>query len=88
MSKLDFDDIQALIEVAPLFKPQVQKAVEAIQLFGPEVKELLTGAVVAVADIRAAAVQRYESHGFTRDEAILLTLDSGEGMKRIIAKSK
>lgn len=57
-------------------KPAARQIVDAIKLFGPELAELIGGASDYLIDRRAAAVKRLEEkHGFTREEAIILTLD-------------
>jgi len=64
------------------FRPEVKQIVSAVKSFGPELYSLCEGIVLSSVDLKAACIKRYiEEHGFTRQEAILMTLDSWQQMR-------
>jgi len=81
--------IQVLTDNVEEFREPIGKAAAAVRSFGPEVYGLCEAVVLGAADLKAAAVKRYvETHGFTREEAILLTLDQWQQMKESIKTLK
>ena len=71
---------EALKEINVLIKkahPAISEAMSALRDYGPEVFALAEAATAATVDIKAGMIKRYvEKHGFTKQEAIILTLDS------------
>ncbi|MBZ4284068.1 hypothetical protein LAJ55_14775, partial [Streptococcus pneumoniae] len=68
--------IAAISAQADELKPAVQQIAKAALSFGPEIAAVLDAAQDYMIDRRAADVKRLEEvHGFSRADAIALTLD-------------
>jgi predicted house-cleaning noncanonical NTP pyrophosphatase (MazG superfamily) len=84
MSKAE--NLAAILEVigqAESYRPVVQQAVDALKKYGPEIKDLFQGIQLGIIDIRAEVIKRLqEVHGFTKEEAIYITMDEWWGMKK------
>lgn len=59
----------------------IDKALEC----GPELRRVLSAFVIGMTDLKIEAIRHYEDNGFTREQAMLLTMDSWkfffEGLK-------
>jgi len=61
------------------YKPVAQLVVRGVKEFGPDVYELMETISNGVVDLRASAIKRYqEEHGFTKEEAMLLVMNTYE----------
>ncbi len=67
------NDLKELVDLVIEARPHLEII---IQQYGPLIKQTLTDTSLAVCDIRAAQVKRFEELGFSHQEAILLTLDA------------
>lgn len=71
--------VQMIAEIATeaeSLRPAARSIVDALKTFGPEIGELLDEGGDFLVDRRARSVKRFmEEHGFTKEEAITLTLD-------------
>jgi len=74
------------INNADELKPVVEKVSKALQSFGPEIYELCNRTVLGYVDLRIAAVKRFEDAGFTREEAIYMTMDEWWGLRKLSNK--
>jgi len=76
--------VEALKEVNVLIKkahPIIAETVGALREYGDELFNIAETITTASVDIKAGMIKRYvEKHGFTKQEAIILTLDSWEIM--------
>ena len=76
------DAILEVLSDVEEYRPLITKGIEALKSFGPELDDLLRTMVFASADIKMAVIQHYVNNGFTKDEAILLVLDSGASLQK------
>jgi len=72
---MDFEDIAELIDGIDEIRPIVTKAVSALKLFGPEVYDFFLSLAIGSVDIKSACVKKFEENGFTRQDAISMTMD-------------
>jgi hypothetical protein len=79
--KIDPREAQELLYLVEGIAPVAQKA-------GALAKPLLRDAVLALADIRADAVLRYESRGFTREHAIQLAIADMQQLRDALKSSR
>jgi len=77
--------LAVLLGSAEDYKPVVKGIVGVIKSYGPNLKEILRDSAIGVADIKADCVLHFESKGFTREEAIMLTCDQWTAMKNALA---
>jgi len=84
--------IEALLEIAQSaeeFKPAVSQTIKAVQSYGPEIYGFMERFCQSNVDLKAMCVKRYiEQHGFTREEAILMTLDQWSAFAKGMQKSQ
>jgi hypothetical protein len=76
-----FTEINEIIELVKTLRPSVYS-------FGREIKPIIESFTDSVVDMNARAIRRYETvHGFTREEAILLTLDVRTSLYKSLEKT-
>lgn len=80
---MDAKLIAALMEQEAEIRPVIKKGLEIIKSYGPDLKDLFGGVTEAMADLRINVIRKYEAAGFTREEAILLTMDEWFAMARV-----
>lgn len=80
--------VMGIVNSADDFKPAIEKGSKALQSYGPDVYELFHRIAIGMADIKADVVARFESKGFTRDEAIVLASDQWAEVKKSFAQNK
>lgn len=82
------DALQAIAQIASNaeeLKPLAQEIAKGIKTFGPEIASVLDATQEYLIDSRAKAVKRLEEvHGFSRADAIVLTLDVHGRIQRAI----
>ncbi|MCK5615304.1 hypothetical protein KAR91_76275 [Candidatus Pacearchaeota archaeon] len=76
------DTILEILSDVEEYRPLINAGVKALKSFGPEIDDLLRTMVFAAADIKMAVIQRYVDNGFTKEEAILLVLDSEASLQK------
>jgi len=85
-------DILSFIEImqeAEEYKPLVVIAIKAIKSYAPELFELLQDVNNSIVDLKAESVKRYMTkYSFSKEEAIIMTLDSWSNFKKELNKSK
>lgn len=79
MASMSLEDAQALIAYftanAEEFKPVVSGFLDAIGTFEPEINRVLNNITDSMVDSKARAIKRFmEVHGFSKEEAIQITL--------------
>lgn len=76
IAKEDITDILELLDEANEFKPLVRKVIKILMEYRDEFKELFDGIQDCMINSRVKTIHKYQNLGFTKDEAILFTLDS------------
>lgn len=71
----DIKKIMQIIEAADEFVPVVKVAVEKSNNLLSELRPLLDNFIDYIVDSKIKMVNKYVDNGFTKDEAILMTLD-------------
>lgn len=82
--KLGKEDIAAIVEIvgeAESLRPVVKEFVKAVKSFAPELDELVGGLLTWGVKKRIESIRLYEKEGFTREEAIYLTMDTWYAIK-------
>ena len=79
----DLSEIREYLELGKLFKPIISDSIDVIQEYGPEIRKLFSGIVDGIVDMKIQAIKRYDSNGFSRTEAILLTIDSFSALSKL-----
>lgn len=77
-------DIEELLETVEEFRPFVKAVVETVRSFGPELESLLCPMKDWLQKERIKAIKEYENAGFSREHAILLTIDSNIALEKMI----
>jgi len=72
---MEISEIVELVERAEELKPVVAEIIKAVKSYGPELFDLMSGLAIGSVDIRVACVKRFEELGFTRQDAIAMTMD-------------
>lgn len=76
--KISEKEVQELVEIlqeAETFRPLVRLAIDFVKGFGPELKEIPEAFCEWMVGNRIKHVEMYEKAGFSRDDAITMTLD-------------
>lgn len=74
-SKEELQEMAEILTEAETFKPIVRVILDAIKLYGPEIEEIPKRFSQWMVDNRIESIQRYRDAGFTKQEAIMMTLD-------------
>ena len=80
--------IMQIVAAADEFKPVVEQGSKALQSYGPDIYALFHRIAIGMADIKADTIVHLEGRGFTREEAILLTVDQWADVKKNLAQNK
>lgn len=80
--------INEFFEYSEELRPVIKKGFEILKSYGPEIYDLTYNMAINSAKIRADVVKVFEKEGFTREEAIFLTMDEWWGIKKNINKSQ
>lgn len=64
------------------FRPMILQIVNEIEKYGPDIHQILNKMSLSMVDIKAAMIKKYQKEGFTRKEAILLTIDSATALQK------
>jgi len=83
LSKDDLQEIMAVIGQAEEFRPFIKSIVETVLSFGSELKPILESFKDYLVQGRIDAIKKYTDSGFTKDEAITMTLDDVFAVRRI-----
>ena len=88
----DLQEINTYMELARQLAPVADAIVDVVRAYEPAIKSLLEDLVDGNCDLTARAYNNYIAHGFSKDEAILLTLNSKaaftESLRDQLAKQK
>ena len=80
------DEIKGFIEIlsqAEAFRPLVKAALGAVKSYGPEIEEIPKKFSKWLVKNRIEAVKMYEDAGFTREDAITMTLDDVWAVRKV-----
>lgn len=81
-----FEGLEEYIALAKEFKPVAGAIVDIIKSYGPELKDLAESICDGAVDLKIRAIQRYVDSGiFTKEEAMLLVMDSALAIQRIMS---
>ena len=92
--KLEADEISEILEFinqAEVFRPVVDKALDTIETFGPEfqkIADIFDNLRKYVVKGSIASFEEFQKAGFSREEAMLLTLDTKMAFIKIIQQNK
>ena len=77
MTLKDLEQLKELVGVAKILKPILsESADELIDAYGPELNKIVTKIRIAVVNETHEAISQYVDLGYTKEEAILLVLNS------------
>jgi len=86
ITKEDLSAIAELLSDAETFRPLVKSVLDTIESFGPELKQLPERAMDWAVKHRIKTIGIYEKAGFSREDAITMTLDDVWAFKRMVQK--
>jgi hypothetical protein len=85
MNLRDLSQIKELVSVATTLKPIIsQSADELLDAYGPELGKIFSRLNNYLVEQTITMIRKYEAEGFTREEAILLTLNNKLALKEVI----
>jgi hypothetical protein len=85
---MTLETVLGLMEHEEELRPIIEKAASVLESYGPLLKKLLSEVIMASVDMRAEAVARLEAKGFSREEAIYMTMDQWWGMRQSLSGQK
>lgn len=80
----DLAEIEEILKEAESFRPIVQLVVKTIRLFSDDLKEIPEAIYSWAIEKRIASIQKYEDAGFSREDAISMTLDDSAAIRRVL----
>jgi hypothetical protein len=86
MDKKELEDAVEMIKLAGDMEPLAGPVVDAVLKYGPHFYRLLEAAQDGLVDLQVRAIKRYEDAGFSRDDAILLNLNTRLALQQGLAK--
>ena len=86
--KIDIEEIKELLESAEEFKPLVKLTIKVLNDFAVEFKETGIALNKWIVESRIRAIKHYEEAGFTKEEAMLLTIDDWAKYEKLMLKAK
>ena len=86
MEKEDIDEILEIVNMAKGFKPVVDESLSVLKEYVPCLKEVYSGFLDYGIEMKDYAIKEYGKRGYTKDEAILLVLDSNASFKSFLNK--
>jgi hypothetical protein len=84
--KLDKEDLKEILEVlteAESFRPIVKAIIDTLKSYGPEIEELPKKFSQWLVKNRIESINIYEGAGFSREDAITMTLDDVWAFRRM-----
>jgi len=88
LSAENIKDIMDAIKALDVFRPMVSEIIDKIMDYGPELEKLTEAVRKAVVRNQIASIKEYEDAGFTRAEAILLTINGREALSEAIKSAR
>jgi len=87
---MDKGDIQGIIELmddAENFRPVVKKGIDILKSYGPEARELFNMLIDGIVDSKVRMVRGFEYAGFSRGDAITLTLNITKDIQQSVQQA-
>ena len=84
LSKEDIQGIAELLGEAETFKPMVKNVLGVIKTYAVELDEPLKELQKWSIQCRIDSIQQYKDAGFSQQEAILLTLDGSQSLRKVL----
>ena len=85
---MDIQEVVALAQEVGAFKPVVSKVIEGLKLYEEEFKQIQTFIVNETVDSRSRIFDGFIANGFSREEAMILTLASVKEFKEAVNNVK
>lgn len=71
----DIKEFAEILQEAESFRPLAHMVIDAIVSFGPQFSTVFNAMALGLAKMNAAVFNYYIANGFSREEAMLLTID-------------
>jgi len=81
---MEAKDLLGILELEPVFRPVVKKAVEILKTYGPDIHDLVRSMEMGITEIKIDQVKKIEAAGFSRDDALLLVQDEWFAIARAL----
>lgn len=82
----DLNEIIEILNEAEAIRPLVKGVITVLKSFSSELKDIPESISSWVVANRVRAIKQYEAAGFTRDDAILMTLDDMQRLQKGLEK--
>jgi len=86
MEKEDIGEILEIVNMAKAFKPVIDESLSVLKEYVPCMKEIYGGFLDYGIETKDYAIKEYRERGYTKEEAILLVLDSSASLKSFLNK--
>lgn len=86
--KLPQEDIKELLNYVSLaddFKPVFKEILKILESYGSELNVVIKNISKTLADNKIEIIRYYQDAGFTKEEAILLTINSGHALTKTLS---
>ena len=82
----EIKDFSEILEEAESFRPLVEMILDALKSYSEEFKEIPEAFSRWVVDNRIKSIAQYKKAGFTKNDAIIMTLDDVFAVKKLYEK--
>jgi hypothetical protein len=83
ITRENIEEVAELLEDVESFRPTIKLIIDAVKSYGPELAELPERFCVWVVKRRIQNIKMYEEAGFSKKDAITMTLDDVFAVRRI-----
>ena len=80
----EIEELVELLKEAESYRPGVRMILDAVKSYGPELAEIPEALGNWIVDNRIKHVKRYEDAGFSKQDAIDMTLDDVWAIRRVL----
>lgn len=81
---MEISEMLEIIDAAEEYRPIIKKAVAVLKSFGPEATEIFESMVIGATDLKAKSIKRLiDMHGFSKEEAIIISCDQWSSLKQL-----
>jgi hypothetical protein len=77
------EGITEALELSEPLRPLINDAIDVLLSYGPETKKLLDQLRKGICQLRIDSIDQYERSGFTREEAIQISLGDSNQLTKI-----
>jgi hypothetical protein len=81
------EEIKAYLTIAKEFKPFMPEIINTILGYGSESKKIIKALIDTGCEMKLRAIKKYTDEGLTKDQAILLVMDSSHTIAEAFKKS-